>query len=258
LLRGKGFPADPSDDQSDARGGNRASLRQLGILLLLPFAVAGSVSLAHVYPYGGTRHVAFLIIPGVAGVSLALARFAAGRWNRGLATAALVLVACIAFGKTRPPRMDRADQSRAHMADAIDFIQQNVDPSNLIFVEYQTDLILGHYLCQQRPITFEAAPAGFEQFSCAGHRIVSADYKMAWMFWADNFPGDWLRFVEAYNLKPGGTVWIVQSGWGIKLPEDLRKHYAEFHGLQFQSFGDNIKIFKLTVGQPMPAAPPVE
>ncbi len=242
LLRGKGLPED------------RPSSRQLGILLLLPFAIAGGACLAHVYPYGGTRHVAFLIMPGIAGVSVAIACLAAGRWVRAVAIACIVLLACIAFGKTRPPKMERTDQSRANMVAAIDFVRNHVDPSNLIFVDYQTDLILGHYLCQQRPISLDPAPADFEQFSCGGYRVVSTDYKTEWQFWANNFPKHWLRLVHAYKLKPGDTVWIFQSGWGVALPEDLRKHYAEFHGLHFESFGDNIKIFKLNVGQPMPEA----
>ena len=242
LLRGKGLPED------------RKSSRWLGIFLLLPFAIAGGASLAHVYPYGGTRHVAFLIMPGIAGVSVAIACLVAGRWVRAVAIACIVLLACIAFGKTRPPKMERTDQSRANMVAAIDFVRHHVDPSNLIFVDYQTDLILGHYLCQQRPISLDPAPADFEQFSCGGYRVVSTDYKTEWQFWANNFPKHWLRLVHAYKLKPGDTVWIFQSGWGVALPEDLRKHYAEFHGLHFESFGDNIKIFKLNVGQPMPEA----
>jgi 4-amino-4-deoxy-L-arabinose transferase-like glycosyltransferase len=238
LLRPKALPED------------RTSSRRLGILLLLPFAIAGAASLAHLYPYGGTRHIAFLIIPGVAGVSVAMARLAAEKWARGLAIAAIVLVASIAFGKPRLPRMDRADQSRAHMADAMNFVRQNIAQSDLIFTDYQTDLMLGHYLCQQQPIFSEAAPATFEQFSCAGHRVVSRDYK-GWLFWADNFPEECQRFVQAYKLNPGDAVWIVQAGWAVDLPEDLRRHYAEFHDLRFESFGANIKIFKLTVGQPM-------
>ena len=244
LLLGKGFPNDRSD--------NRASSRQLGIFLLLPFAIAAAANLAHVYPYGGTRHVAFLIIPGVAGVSVAIVRLAADRWGRGLAIAALVLVACLAFGKTRPPRMDRADQSHANMMAAMEFARQNMNPSEFIFTDYQTDLILGHYLCQQQPISIDSSPANFEQFSCAGHRIVSVDYKTEWQFWADNFPKHWQQLVQAYNLKSGNTVWVIQAGWGIDLPEDLRKSYAEFHDLRFESFGKNIQIFKMTVGQPMP------
>jgi uncharacterized membrane protein len=232
----------------------RSSSRRLGLFLILPFAVAGIASLAHVYPYGGTRHIAFLIIPGVAGVSVAIGHLA-GKWGRGLAIAALVLIACIAFGKPRPPRMSRADQSRTNMAAAIEFVNRNIGPSDLIFVDYQTDLILGHYLCQQRPISPEAAPATFEQFSCASHRVVSTDYK-EWSFWADNFPNAWQRVVQAYSLKPGDTVWIFQAGWGVDLPQDLQRHFAEFHDLRFESFGNNIKVFKMTVGQPMPAPAP--
>ena len=73
------------------------------------------------------------------------------------------------------------------------------------------------------------------------------------MFWAGNFPKEWQRFVQSYNLKPGDTVWILQAGWGVDLPADLQKHFPEFRALRFESFGKNIKIFKLTVGQPMPA-----
>jgi len=244
LLLGKRFP------------GGSVSSRRLGLLLALPFAIASAASLAHVYPYGGTRQLAFLIIPGMAGVSVAIACFASGRWDRGLTIAALVMVACIAFGKPRPPRMDRADQSQTNMAAAMEFVRHNVDSSSLIFTDYQSDLILGHYLCRQRPISFDVAPANFEQFHCDGHQIVSTDYKTAWMLWADNFPEDWHRFVQAYNLKPVDTVWVLQAGWEIDLPEDLRKHFAEFRGLRFESFGNNIKIFKMAVGQPVPAAAP--
>jgi Dolichyl-phosphate-mannose-protein mannosyltransferase len=259
LLRGKSSPAGVET------GGNRISPRGWGIFLLLPFAIAGSASLVHVYPYGGTRHDAFLIIPGVAGVSVALACLAArltgkGRdqktvWVNGIAIAMLIIVCCIAFGKPRQPRMERADQSRTHMADAINFVSENIKPSELIFTDYQSDLILGHYLCQQHPISPEVTAADFEQFSCGGHRIVASDFRAAWKFWAGNFPKEWQRAVQSYNLRPGDTVWIVQAGWGVDLPEDLQRHFAEFHDLHFESFGKNIKIFRMTVGQPMPLAP---
>ena len=246
LLRGKGF--------SNDRNRDRTSSRQLGIFLLLPFAIAGAASLAHVYPYGGTRHVAFLIIPGVAGVSVAIAGLANDNWKRALAAATLIIVACLAFGKPRPPRIDRADQSRAHMASALEFVSQNINSSDIIFTDYQSDLILGHYLCRQRPIAIEPAPAGYEQFSCAGHRVVSDDFKTAWQFLADDFPWHWRDLVQTYNLKPGDTVWMFQAGWGVDLAGPLQKRYAELHDLRYESFGKNIEVFKLTVGHPMPEA----
>jgi hypothetical protein len=169
LLRGKGLSAEVET------GNDRASSRRLGIFLLFSFAIAAGTSLVHVYPYGGTRHIAFLIIPGVTGVSVTIACVASKKWARGVTIALLVIVACIAFGKPRQPRMERADQSRAHMADAINFIRENIKPSELIFTDYQSDLILGHYLCQPRPISLEVTPADFEQFSCGGHQIVASE-----------------------------------------------------------------------------------
>lgn len=239
---------------------DRNASRRLGIFLLLPFAIAASASLAHVYPYGGTRHIAFLIIPGLAGVSVAMARLAGGRWNRGLAIAAFIIVACVAFGKPRRPRMDRVDQSRMQMAAAMGFVGQNVAGQNsaasdLIFTDYQSDLILGHYLCRQKPISFETSSPDFEVFSC-GPRVVSASYKTATLFTTHNFMTLSTRLVETYRLKPGDAVWVFQAGWDANLPEDLREHFTEFHDLPFESFGNNIKIFKMTVGQPMPAAVP--
>jgi len=216
----------------------------LGTFLLLPFAIASLASLAHKYPYGGTRHLAFLIIPGIAGVSIAIARLAACRWGRAIGMTAVVLVACVAFGKLRQPRMDRANQSEKNMTAAIQFIRQNVSPLDLIFTDYQTDLILGHYLCNQRPIAIQPSPEDFEQFSCAGHEIVSTDYKTAWMFSAEDFPTEWLRLVKSYNLKPGDSVWIIEAGWGVDHSEDLRSRLLQVPGQQLESFGKSIKIFR--------------
>ncbi len=234
---------------------DRNSLRRLGLFLLLPFAIAAAASFAHVYPFGGTRHVAFLVISGVAGVSVAIARLAAYRWTRGVAIAAFLIVVCVAFGQPRRPTMDRSDQSRSQMSAAMEFVRQNVAPADLIFTDYESDLLLGHYLCRQRPISFEASSADFEVFSC-GPRVVSASYKAATLFTADNFANMWKRLVETYRLKPGDSVWVAQAGWDADLAENLRTRSLEFHDLPFESFGKNIKIFKLTVGQPMPAGVP--
>lgn len=226
--------------------GGRSNGPRLGLFLIAAFAIAACANWARIYPYGGTRHMAFLIIPAAAGVSVAIERIAAGKRGRSLVVTALILVVSIALGKPRKPWMDRADQSDVHMIAAIDFVQNRIVPSDLIYTDYQSDLILGHYLCRQRPVFFEAAPAGFEQFSCSGHRVVSSDFR-GWIFGPDNFRQEWQRFVQAYKLQSGDTVWIFQAGWGADLPEELRR-LPQFHDLSFESFGRNIKVFKMIVG----------
>jgi hypothetical protein len=245
LLRGKNSRQD------------RDSSRQLAALLVLPFATAGAVALTHTYPYGGTRHIALLIIPAIAGVSVAIAHLAGGRWNRGIAIALIVVVTCLAFGKPRRPRMDRTDQNRSNMAEAMRFIHENVGQSEMIFTDYQSDLILGHYLCRQQTVAIENSPADFEQFSCAGHRVAATDYKTAWILSDENFARSWQLFIRAYALKEGTTVWIFQAGWNADLPEQLRNRFPAFSDLHFQSFGNNIKLFKMTVGQIIPSVIPL-
>jgi hypothetical protein len=225
--------------------------RRLGLFVLLSFAVFGAASMVHVYPYGGTRHSALLIMPGIAAVSVAVLRLASRRWTRALAIAGVIVMLCLIFGKLRQPRMERADQRRKQMVAAIEFVQQNVAPSAPIFVDYQTDLVLGHYLCQERPVPLEIRPAGFEEFFCDKRHVASTGYP-TWTFSSEKFPSDWENAVQALGLKPGDTVWVLQTGWGIDLPEQLQKNFAEFRDLHYESFGKNIKMFKLTVGQPIP------
>ena len=57
--------------------------------------------------------------------------------------------------------------------------------------------------------------------------------------------------VKAYNLNPGQTVWIFQAGWDIALAQELKEKVPGFRDLKAESFGRNISLFKLTVGQSM-------
>lgn len=223
--------------------------RLLGVFLFVSFAVVAAASMVHAYPYGGTRHSALLIIPGIAGVSVAVVRLACGRWGRALSVAGAIIMLCLIFGKLRQPRMERADQSSQHMTAALEFLQQNVGPSVPIFVDYQTDLVLGHYLCHQQPVPLQTRSSGFEEFFCGGHHVVSTGYP-TWSFSGESFPRELERAVQALGLKPGDTIWVFQAGWGIDLPEQLQKNVAEFRDLPFQSFGKNIKAFKLILQQP--------
>jgi hypothetical protein len=221
---------------------------------VLPFELACGASFAHLYPYGGTRHSAFLIIPAVAGVSIAIVWLTNQRWTGAIAVTLLVIAICVIFAQPHQPYMTRHDQSRSQMMAAMDLLRQKDSP-RLIFTDYQSDLLLGHYLCQQKPISFEASSPDQEIFSCNGYRIVSAGYRVANIFSADTFVRQWKFEVANCDLKPGTAVWIFQAGWGVSLPEDLREYSPEFRDLRFESFGNNIKIFKMTV-EPAPGNEP--
>ena len=222
-------------------GENVELSRSLAILLVVPFVLACGGSFAHVYPYGGTRQIAFLMIPAAAGVSVAMAWLARGRMEWGMGMAGLVVLACLAFGKARQPVMERGDQSRAHMTAAMEFVQTKIDPGDLIFTDYQSDLILGQYLCAGREVPLEKAPEGFEQFLAGGAmwcRATSGNGRWG----ADDFGAEWKSLVQSYGLKPETTVWVFQAGWGAELGDELRD--GGERDLQVESFGKNIKVFR--------------
>ncbi|HUA14509.1 MAG TPA: glycosyltransferase family 39 protein [Verrucomicrobiae bacterium] len=222
-----------------------ATHRQLAIFCVLLFALACGASLAHVYPYGGTRHGSFLMIPALTGVAFSIARLARERWMRGVTLALGMAAVCIAFGKEHQPYMTREDQSLRQMQNAMAFLRQNAKPQTLIFTDYESNMILGYYLCAHEPFAVRVSSAQFETFSCGGYQVAAANRTTATNFTPDVFLRLWPNFSAAYNVKPNEPVWIVQAGWNAQLPVELRR-LPSLHNLQFQRFGDNLKIFELT------------
>jgi uncharacterized membrane protein len=222
------------------------SQRQLALLLTLPFVINAAAAIIDLYPYGGTRHSAFLIPFAIAGVSLTISRLTRRRLVPALSVAFLLVALCQLFGVPHRPYMRREDQRRSNMTQALDAIQRNVSSGDLIFVDFQTNFLLRFYLCP------EASPAAlpsadFKTYTCSGHRVITTTSETN-VLTAASFPGRWSEMLKAYNLSSGQTVWIFQAGWDIALAEELRKDVSGFRDLKAQSFGRNISLFKLTVG----------
>ena len=227
--------------------GPDATSHQLVILLVLPFVVGAGAAIARIYPYGGTRHSAFLIIFGVAGVSLAMAWAVKENIRRGIALAILVVALCNAFGMPHRPYILREDQSRIQINRAAEFIRSQIPPSDLIFVDYQTRLLLGYYVCPEQPVPFTAAVGSLELFACGNHRVAAAGPDL-YIFTSDNFLPRWNQL--ARTLNAGQKVWVVQAGWDVNLPNELQRRLPEFQVAGSHWFGKNIALLPLTIEKP--------
>jgi hypothetical protein len=191
------------------------------------------------------------VIFGLAGVSFILAEWVRQQTARGVAVAILVVAICNVFGAPHRPYMLRRDQSSQQMNQAMNVVRREVSPSVPLFVDYQSSLLLNHYLCPQRAMSFDSSITSLEVFYCGGHPVISTD-PHTWRFDAQTFLGKWDELARTYSLKPGDRVWVIQEGWDIKLAADLQNQFRQFRNLHPESFGKNITMFKLTVGQPMP------
>jgi hypothetical protein len=227
----------------------------VGVLLLAPFALNWIAVAAGFYPYGRTRQCVFLAIFAIAGVSVALARFAKQRIGSALALAAGVIILCQIFGT--PPGRDMlplADQRHEHMDQALAFLRRQVSPQDVIYVNKSTEFQLAHYLCDQKPVIFDRSVDGFESLQCHGIRVIST-FPNDDAILLETFPSKWREMAHAYGLKPGSKVWVVQGGWTRGLAESLLARFPELPDLDAHSFGQYLEIFHMTVGSAAPTAP---
>jgi hypothetical protein len=218
--------------------------RDLAILLTLPFVLNSIAALLDVYPYGGTRHSVFLGIFGLAGISICIAQIAQERVARALGLTLGIIILCAAFRSVRHPYIERADQSSANMAHSVAFIENNAAPSDIIFVDYESGLELGHYLCRQSPIQYEDTAEGFLVFRCNGRTVVSTINDL-WAFDPQMFVEQWKQLQAHVPLQAGTRVWVIQAGWIVTLAVDLKAKYPLLKDVPVQSFGKNIQILPL-------------
>ena len=142
--------------------------RRFGIFLLLPFAIAGSASLAHVYPYGGTRHVAFLIIPAVAGVSVALARARRRQMGSRHSPSQPSSSRPASLSANRAsPAWTAPIKAGTHMAAAIDFVRTN-EALRISSSPITRATLFSVTICASSvPFSFDPAPGTSNNFPAA-------------------------------------------------------------------------------------------
>jgi hypothetical protein len=227
------------------RLGKAAPGWQLAIFLLLPFALNCAAGLAGAYPFGGTRHSVFLAVFALAGISIFIAKISRFGNAGPLAVALIIVAVCAAFGTPHQPYMTRADQSRVEMERSLAFIQQQIPTSVPLFVDVQTRMLLGYYLCREHQTSAEAPHSDFEVLQCGGYQLIVAN---VWSFDPSSFPDLYAEMIRTYGLQPGDTVWVAQEGWGVGIGPKLGAN-TEFKDLKIESFGNNIQLFKLTAGR---------
>jgi len=216
---------------------------QLALLLGLPFLINCAAALASLYPYGGTRHAAWLLIFAIAGASIGLARIP-GR----LGITALVITAALAvcnFFPAPPPLIRPRNQNRALMANAVSYLRQNVSPGALVFADYESALELGYYACghgivQEFPPfeTYVEAPCGLD--------TVITPRPDSWKFYAGDLTARLNAVSAQFHLTPGTKLWLFDAGWITDSAPSIARD-PNVACLNPHFFGENVFLCQLTV-----------
>ncbi len=178
------------------------------ILLVLPFILGCMGAVFLVMPYGGTRHVSYLLPFASTAIAVCFVRvFSLKRISIAL-IAGVILVPL--WLTNSPPRNARPDMSNAHMNAALEQLNANIPAHEIIFVDDMTHHVLAYYLARdQGPITHSKQGTVYEH-AMGQYRIVSI---VPFSFSPDRFEKDLVSMSQSMNLKAGDFVWVMTVGW---------------------------------------------
>lgn len=127
---------------------------------------------------------------------------------------------------------------------------ESVSPDRLIFVGYQTGIML----------RLDEPQIGFVEFPCGRYRAISTGRSL-WIFTGENFGAEFGWTARMYGLNAGERVWVVRAGWNefssgreVNLRAELAKQFSDVNCLPYHDFGANISVFQVTI--PSGSSPP--
>jgi 4-amino-4-deoxy-L-arabinose transferase-like glycosyltransferase len=209
------------------------------LLLVLPFCLACLGAIFHLFPYGDTRHTAFLGLSIAAVLGIAIASVAR---NRMLPISVVAVPMIFTWNVLSADPSLSVPRYRHHlfaMHQAVQFLSDSVPPGSVIVTDVGTDLTLGYYLgCPD--YVYDSAVEPLRMRQCARLRLVVAPtFEFAGM--ADL--GNTLSHVQAkYHVEP---VWVAAGGFSINVANPAS---------EVRPFGQTMAIFK---DSDLPATPRV-
>jgi hypothetical protein len=185
--------------------GRTCAPRILALLLLAPFPVAFAVALLRVFPFGGSRHQAYLLPFLAAGVAAAFAGLPRDR-------AAILLLGAAAIApvwlvRTVPDNDPHFVPAR-DMTAAVDYIRHTVPAGTPLFTDDQSRSVFRYYLAQD-----ETHPGRPDKAEWVGGYRLMALSKHVWSFQGDTALAQAQEAARSAGVPGGDPLWIVSTSW---------------------------------------------
>jgi 4-amino-4-deoxy-L-arabinose transferase-like glycosyltransferase len=210
------------------------------VLLTLPIAIAAAAGVLGKFPYGSTRHVAFLLPFLAAGLGVFPAHLIQDR-RRIIAIAWVVLGPLWFFGTiTTGPFNNPAYHRREHMERAVKYVHATISVQRPLIMDAQTFEVMGYYLNQGETVRPKPLSNGIAEARVGGRRALIVQSE--WTFTAENYPGVVKTLQATVPELHGRVAWVVGQSWGSfygtlvdKLPPEVCRNP--------QKFGEGLVVF---------------
>ena len=221
----------------------RPSARQLGILLLLPFAINCGAALMGAYPYGGTRHDSYLAIFAMPAVAFAVTRWGPSRrWARPLAIA--IALAICNFTVAPAGSYIRPDNQKKELMDqAVAYLRGSAAPGSIVFSDFESGLLLSYYVCES-DITRSGELTEYFYISRCGNYQSASLLPRLWVFRADTFPMQVQSLAKNEPLR-GREMWLFQAGFIVDREPEFQELLKKYACPAPRKFGANIVVCRI-------------
>jgi hypothetical protein len=232
---------------SSSNQGRGPNARQLGILLLLPFVINCGAALVGAYPYGGTRHDAYLAIFAMPAIAVAIARWEPQKkWAMPLAIA-IALAICNFTMVPAGAYINPKNQKKEFMKQAAGYLRESAPPGSIIVTDYESGLLVSYYVCGA-DITHTGQLTKFFYIARCGQYISASLLPRLWVFRAETFPEQMQKLAkDGPEQLRGPEVWLFQAGFIVDREPEFQALLGQYGCGSPRKFGENIMVCRIEV-----------
>jgi len=190
------------------KGGVPGGRRLPGLALVLPFLFTGAAACLPLYPYGGSRHDAFLAIFLAAGIAVAIAFLA--RWKIVVLLAAAAWLVPMWMNAAQHHVLDDIPQvsKRAQMENALAYLSTRSPKPRVLVADQNGSVTLNYYICHGEVKDWRALKPNMTSYRCGDYRILTVED------WGIPMPGLSTSFVLARRVSPD---LFPDPAWGFSV-----------------------------------------
>ena len=192
----------------------------LGVMLfVLPFCLGAAAAILRVFPYGGSRHSAYLCLFIAAGAGIGIASLSIQRIVPALVITLYLMLAGNIFEVTPYGNIPRERHRLKDLRVAIDYLVSTVPPGSIVLTDSGTGFLLAYYLQWGDPAL--PYPQPYEQREVRGLRYIHAP---GFHFMSNQELGAAIAETRK-RFGAQSPLWVVAGGFMIRIdtpPEQIK------------------------------------
>ncbi|HJW14758.1 MAG TPA: glycosyltransferase family 39 protein [Thermoanaerobaculia bacterium] len=182
--------------------------RPEGLLIVLPFLLGAAAGLLGRYPFGGTRHSAYLLPFTAAAIGAA---FRKPRFRGWPALLPVLVLAPLPLGTSA---WSKPGASRPSLNAAVERIRRAAPEGSVLFADHRTASVLSFYLDRGGFNNERQGMGQFREREAGGYCVIRSPL---WTTDPNAFADEIERLTRAYRFPPGQRLWAIRFGGDMTL-----------------------------------------